>query len=421
MQTTWLGNSRRNNIALLVAALGYFVDVFDLALFSIVRVESLQSLGLSHEQVLTDGVRLLNMQMLGMLIGGILWGILGDKWGRVQILFGSILLYSLANIGNGFVASVEQYAILRLLAGIGLAGEIGGGVTLVSELMPREKRGLSTAIIAASGGLGAVFAGTVAEFLSWRTAYFVGGGMGLVLLAARVGVHESGMFKNVVARQDVSRGSLFMIFSSWDRFARYTFCFLVGVPMWFVVGIIATLAPELATALGVAEPIKAGKCLTLLSIGIAVGDITSGILSQYLRSRKRVIGYCLISSLALAATTFRLSNVSAVQFYPLFLALGFFLGYWAVLITTAAEQFGTNMRATVATSIPNLIRGATIPITSLFMTLKGSYGVLGAAEIVGLCCFTLAFVGLWGMRETFGIDLNYLEGAETEALGVAER
>ena len=170
------------------------VDMYDLFLFSINRVSSLKSLHISGEQLLADGIMLLNLQMAGMLIGGIFWGIMGDKKGRLSVLFGSILIYSIANIGNGFVTTVTQYAVLRFIAGFGLAGELGAGITLVTEILPKERRGYGTTLVATVGIMGALLAYFVSHLFDWRTAYFIGGGLGLILMILRVRVFESGMF-----------------------------------------------------------------------------------------------------------------------------------------------------------------------------------------------------------------------------------
>jgi putative MFS transporter len=399
---------QKTNIAILVAALGYFVDVYDLVLFSIVRVDSLESLGLSGDELLTKGVLLLNMQMIGMLVGGVFWGIWGDKRGRIQVLFGSILLYSLANIGNAFVTNVEMYALLRFIAGLGLAGEIGAGITLVSELMSKEARGYGTTIVATVGVSGAIAAGLVGDLTSWRTAYIIGGVMGLLLLLLRVSVSESGMFDKV-RKSNVIKGDLRLLFGSRERIKRYLSCIIVGVPIWYVVGIIITFSPECGVALGISEPIKASKAVLYCYIGLTVGDLGSGLLSQLWKSRKKVVLTFLTMTFVLSIIVLNLYGASAELFYGMLIPLGFFVGYWAVFVTTAAEQFGTNLRSTVATTAPNFVRGTTVIMTSLFGYLKLEVGVLASAQIVCVIACSFAALALWHMRETFGIDLNYIE------------
>lgn len=247
-------------LSVLVAALGYFVDIYDLILFSIVRVSSLTDIGVPADQLLTKGVLLLNMQMAGMLIGGIAWGVLGDKRGRLSVLFGSILMYSVANILNAFVHDVPTYAVLRLLAGIGLAGELGAGITLVSEIMPRETRGYATALVAAVGICGAVVAALVGDFFEWRTAYIVGGVMGIALLLLRIGVHESGMFQQVKAEPH-ARGRFLQLFATRERATRYLSIIIIGVPIWYVVGILITFSPEFGRAMGFADIPRAGTAV----------------------------------------------------------------------------------------------------------------------------------------------------------------
>src|SRR6185312_6239212 len=175
------------NLAVIVGALGYFVDIYDLLLFNIIRLPSLRSLGLTADEADKRGLTILSIQMGGLLIGGIIWGILGDKKGRLRVLFASIILYSLGSIANGMVHTVTQYEVARFITGLGLAGELGAGITLVSELMPKEKRGISTAWVAGIGLTGAVFAFLIkywfvgADGAGWRTCYYIGGGLGFLL------------------------------------------------------------------------------------------------------------------------------------------------------------------------------------------------------------------------------------------------
>ena len=255
------------SIPVIVAALGYFVDIYDLLLFSIVRVPSLHALQVPDDQLLSKGIYLINMQMAGMLIGGIFWGILGDKKGRLSVLFGSILLYSAANIANGFVTNIDQYALLRFIAGIGLAGELGAGITLVAEVLPKEIRGYGTSLVASVGVLGAVLAYFVADMYDWRIAYFIGGGLGLALLVLRFNVFESGIFKHI-KEKNTSRGNFFMLFTSKKRLLKYLRCIMIGLPIWFVIGILITFSPEFGKAIGLTEPVNAGKAVMFSYIGL---------------------------------------------------------------------------------------------------------------------------------------------------------
>jgi len=412
--------SNNVRLAILVSALGYFVDVYDLILFSILRTSSLTDLGLSGDQLVTTGGYLLNMQMFGFLIGGVFWGIIGDKIGRIELLFGSILLYSVGNILNGFVGQfgpgvdsvispIDQYAWLRLITGIGLAGEIGGGITLVSELLPKKSRGYGTTIVVATGVAGAVVAGGVYEFFSWRMAYIVGGVMGLGLLLLRLSVAESGIFKAMTEKEHVARGNFFMLFTSWDRFTRYIFCILVGLPIWYSLGIVVTFSPEIASALGIGEKVIAGSSVFWFYCGITSGSVANGLFSQWVQSRKLAIGVFLFMTLASLAAIFHVPLSTATEFYTLVFILGFFTAYWAMLVTISAEQFGTNLRATVATSVPNFVRGATVPAVILFTALKPDTGIVGAAEVVGILVAAFALLAFFSLRETFHVDLDYVE------------
>jgi len=395
-------------IPVIVAALGYFVDIYDLLLFSIVRIPSLRYLGVPEDKLLDEGLYLINMQMAGMLVGGILWGVLGDKKGRLSVLFGSILLYSLANIANGLVTTVGQYAVWRFIAGVGLAGELGAGITLVAEILPKEIRGYGTSLVASVGVLGAVLAYFIADWFDWQIAYFIGGGLGISLLLMRVSVFESGIFKNV-KEQAVARGNFFQLFSSGRQFFKYLQCILIGLPIWFVIGFLVSLSPEFGQALGIATPIIAGKAIMCAYIGLSLGDMASGLLSQFIQSRKKVVlTFISLTSLFMALYLF-MPLPSANDLYLLCGGLGFSIGYWALFVTIAAEQFGTNLRATVATTVPNFVRGSINVITPLFLYFKTQYGIIGSASLVGVITITIALLALWKLDETFGKDLNFLE------------
>lgn len=401
-------STRVLNAAVIVAALGYFVDIYDLILFSIVRVSSLQALGLEGQELFDQGVRLLNMQMFGMLLGGVFWGILGDKRGRLSVLFGSILMYSAANILNGFVSSVDQYAWLRLIAGIGLAGELGAGITLVAEVLPTEKRGYGTTLVAAVGICGAILGANVAEVFDWRTAYFIGGGLGMALLVLRISVFESDLFSKV-KEQVKSRGDFLSLFSSKSRFRRYVSCILIGVPIWYVIGILVTFSPEFARELGVAEAVSAGRAVMFAYIGLALGDLGSGLSSQFLKSRRKVVLGFIVLTFAFVATYLSWNGMTAGTLYLLCLGMGFGAGYWAVFVTIGAEQFGTNLRSTVTTSVPNFVRGSVVPMTFLFTTLKDQWGMIPAAWVVGILTLIVSLLALMSLEETFSKDLNFVE------------
>ncbi len=396
------------NATVVVAALGYFVDVYDLLLFSIVRVESLVAIGVAPEALLDTGVLLLNLQMAGLLVGGFVWGVLGDRRGRVSILLGSIALYSLANVANAFVTNVPTYAALRFIAGVGLAGELGAAVTLVSEIMTKETRGYGTAIVAGAGLFGAVVAALVAGAFTWRVSFLVGGGLGLVLLAMRVRLADSGMFAAARAAP-VTRGSLRLLFATRERAVRYAYCILLGLPIWFIVGVPITFAPEFGVALGFTGPVTAGTAVLWTYVGGAVGDVVSGALSQRVGSRSWVmLAWITLSAGLLGALLFS-SGLSPTTFYGLCVALGFAFGYWAIFVTNAAEQFGTNLRATVATTAPNLIRGSVIPITLAVTALRAPLGLVRATMVVGAVCLLVALWALRSLPETHGRDLDFVE------------
>jgi putative MFS transporter len=399
------------NANVIVASLGYFVDIYDLLIFGIVRVPSLRAMGVAESALLDNGLFLINLQMIGMLFGGLLWGVLGDKKGRLSVLFASIALYSVANILNAFATTVPVYGALRFLAGVGLAGELGAAITLVSETLSTEKRGYGTTTVAAIGILGAVFAGLIAEYLSWKSAYLIGGGLGLALLALRISMFESGLFSGLKEAK-VRKGDLRMLFAP-KRFFKYINCILIGVPVWFVVGILVTFSPEISRELHVTDLIVAGKSIMFCYAGVSAGDVASGLLSQYFRSRRGVIAVFLaMTAVWIGVYLFSeaiFGPLGAFGFYAICAVMGFSTGYWALFITVAAEQFGTNLRATVATSVPNFVRASVVPLTMSFKLLSGHVGLRDSALIVGAVSMLLAFVSLHFMKETFSKDLNYLE------------
>lgn len=395
-------------IPVVVAALGYLVDMYDLFLFSVVRVPSLTSLGLKGDDLLKNGVLLLNVQMAGLLLGGIFWGILGDKKGRLSVLFGSIIIYSLANIANGFVTTLDQYVAMRFIAGIGLAGELGAGITLVAETLPKEIRGYGTTLVATMGVLGAILAYFITELFDWRVSYFIGGGLGILLLFLRMKVFESPIFA-AIKNKNVQRGNVIMLFNNWRRFSTYWKCILVGLPIWFVVGILITFSPEFGKALGISEPVQAGKAVMFAFSGQVAGDIVSGFLSQYFKSRKKAILIFLSLSFVFILVYLLYANTSLTVFYIICTLLGFANGYWTLFVTIAAELFGTNLRATVATTAPNFVRGAIIPLTFVFVWLKNSMGVVNSALTVGIVTVILSFIALRFLDETFSRDMNYTD------------
>lgn len=393
----------------IVAALGYFVDIYDLLLFSIIRIPSLTSLGLNPDQIAKKGLFIINIQMIGLLVGGIIWGILGDKKGRLKVLYASIILYSIGNIANGFIQTVGQYALVRFITGIGLAGELGAGITLVSELLPKEKRGIGTSMVAGIGLTGAVVAFFLKEEFYWRTCYFIGGGLGFVLLLLRVGVLESGMFKNIQFAS-VSKGNFLMLFSNGRRLKKYLSSILIGLPTWYVIGILITFSKEFGTKMGIRGAIDPGKAVMFAYAAISVGDILAGFVSQWLKSRKKAL-YVFYAITAISVVWFfNLQGSDVTTLYIVSALLGFGTGFWAIFVTMAAEQFGTNIRATVATTVPNMVRGSLTLVSLLFTQLQTSVDYVKAGWITGIVVMIVGIVSVLLAEETFHKDLNYLEG-----------
>lgn len=395
-------------IPVLVAALGYMVDLYDLLLFSIVRVPSLKSLHLSNQSILNDGLLLLNLQMAGLLIGGIVWGILGDKKGRLSVLFGSILIYSVANIANGFVTNVTQYAVLRFIAGFGLAGELGAGITLVSETLPKKIRGYGATLVATMGVFGALLAYLISHLFDWRASFVIGGVLGLLLMISRIKVFESGIFVQLKETK-VQRGNFLKIFNNKKRLVKYLTSIIIGTPIWFVTGILITFSPEFGLAKGMDQPLDAGKAVLFAFAAQVAGNILSGSASQYFQSRKKVVLLFMLLSLGFVLYFLLAPVHHTTTFYILCACLGFCSGYWTLFITIGAELFGSNLRATVATTVPNFVRATVIPLTAFFLLVKSNYGALHGALIVAIVTYVISLLALIFLEETFTKDLNYIE------------
>ncbi len=396
------------SIPVLVAALGYFVDVYDLLLFSIVRKPSLRSIGLSDNAINNKGMDIIGHQMLGLMIGGIIWGVIADKKGRLSVLFGSIILYSLANIANGFVVSAEQYSWCRFIAGIGLAGELGAGITLVSELLPKDKRGIATSLVAGIGLTGAVLAYFISKSFDWRICYFIGGGLGISLLLLRISVFESGMFKSL-QHAAVSKGNFFMFFTTGARFKKYLISILIGLPTWYVIGILITFSDKFGKEFGTRGDVDPGRAVMFAYVSISIGDVIVGLLSQLLKSRKKALLFFYGLTIIAMILFFNQRGGTVNEMYWCCAMLGFGTGFWAIFVTMAAEQFGTNMRGIAATTAPNMVRGALVLITILFKALQPAQSYVHAAMITGGIVMIISIVSAFFTEETFGKDLDFLE------------
>ncbi len=396
-------------IGIAAASLGFFVDLYDIIIVSVVRQSSLLGVGVPKEELLTKGVWLLNMQMAGMLIGGFLWGILGDKKGRLSVLFGSILLYSVTTWAAAYAPNYETFLFLRLLAGIGLAGELGAGITLVSEQMPQQKRGLGPAIIGSCGMLGALVGAWVGGRYSWQFTYQLGGYMGFALLFLRLGVLESGLFEELKKTHHTSmRGNLALILGNPYHLRRYVAVVLMGFPGWFVNGIVMTFTPEIAQSMGMGAIPSVATVFTMFFLGFTFGDLSCGLVSQWLKSRKRAIRLYLSAFTILTLAYFAVGRLSLHLYYALFLLMGVSVGYTIVLLTNAAEMFGTNIRSTVTTSALNLLRASVIPQSLLFSALTPALGAATAAGITGVCSISLAFWAFGHLEETFHKRLDFI-------------
>ena len=406
-----MSKEKRNvTLLIIVAALGYFVDLYDLVLFGIVRNSSLTELGFSGAELKDKGILLLNMQMIGMLVGGIIFGILGDTKGRVKVLFGSIILYSVANIANGFVTDITTYAIIRFIAGVGLSGELGAGITLVAETMSKEKRGWGTMIVVVFGALGAVVAALVGDAFDWRIAYYVGGGLGIVLLALRVGTFESGMYKNL-EKSKVKRGDFLSLFTDRKRFKKYLACILIGLPIWYAIGILVFFSTEFADVLGVQGDVEVGQAIMYAYVGLSFGDLLAGLMSQLMKNRKKVVIYFIMATMAMTIIYLFNTGISKEVLYVESFLIGTCAGFWGLFVTIASEQFGTNLRSTVTTTVPNFVRGSVVLITLSFKYLAdiNGVGIIYSALIVGVVTTILALISTLSIEESFSKDLDYNE------------
>jgi MFS family permease len=402
------------SLPVIVAALGYFVDIYDLLLFTIVREPSLKDLGVTSATMLAASTKIINWQMIGLLIGGIIWGVMGDKRGRLSVLFGSILLYSIANFLTAYVTGVGHYATARFVAGLGLAGELGAGITLVSELLPKNKRGIGTSLVAGIGLFGAVFAYATFKFTGqdWRLCYQIGGVLGIVLLFMRISVAESGMFKQVRAAENVKRGNVLMFFTNGERFRKYLFAILIGLPTWFVIGILVNYSNLFAKELYGANAIDSGKAIMYAYVAIAIGDIVIGFVSQYLKSRKKALYLFYLLTIIFVVLFFSSFNSNDTVMYAICTGLGFSTGFWAIFVTIGAEQFGTNLRATAATTIPNMVRGSLPLLNILFKDVfrdQLHWNIVRSGIITGCIAIIIGLIAVWFTKETFHKDLNYVE------------
>jgi MFS transporter, putative metabolite:H+ symporter len=398
------------SLPVIVAALGFFVDIFDLLLFGVVRKSSFAELGLNPSEVLSKGELTISIQLTGMVIGGIIWGIIGDKFGRLKVLFGSILLYSLANIANGFVHNINWYIVIRFIAGVGLAGELGAGITLTSEILPKEKRGLAGTVIATCGVLGGISAALLSKIITdWRTLYFIGGGIGLVLLALRVSVAESGMFSSL-EKTAVQRGNYLQFFNTKERFYRYAKGMLIGMPVWYCIGILIFFADEFARKMGISG-ITPGNAILFQYIGLGFGDVSAGLISHKLKSRKKALYIFYGIFIIFLILFFTQQNSSPAWFYFICSGLGFGSGISVLYIITSAEQFGTNLRASAATSITNFVRGFTPLLLLIFTQLRGynDWGYIKAAWVIGIAVMLISGTALYFTKESFGKDLDFVE------------
>jgi MFS transporter, putative metabolite:H+ symporter len=396
-------------LGIIVSALGFFVDLYDIMALGAVGEASLKSIGITDKALLEKGVTTLqNWQMGGMVIGGFLWGIIGDKYGRLKVLFGSIILYSLFTLLNAFVLNLNQYVICRFIAGIGLAGELGAGITLVSEQMQKEKRGLGPAIIAGFGVLGAIVAVFISKIYNWQTVFIVGGVLGFCLLILRVGVVESGLFK-ITQHTKVSKGNFLIILRNKNYLKKFICILLVGIPGWYANGILIQLTPYVSESMGMTVIPSKGTVIIYFFIALCVGDIMGGVISQWLKSRKKSIYLFLSLHAVMLLLFFTIGKTSVQVYYTIFAGIGFSVGFVIQLFTLAAENFGTNIRTLVTSSGLNLVRAWVIPCSLAYTWLNNNFTILKwqSAAAIGFVAIVLALFALRQLDETFDNDLEF--------------
>lgn len=398
--------SKQEILTVLVVALGYYVDAYDLLVMSAVRKPSLLSLGVPESETLNIGLSLLNYQLVGLMIGGVMWGVIADKYGRKKALFGSILIYSFANIANGYINSVNMYYWLRIIAGFGLAGELGVGISLITENVAKERRTISTAIVSFFGMLGASTGGWFGSIFEWQNCFLIGGFAGLLLLLLRLKVEESVMF-NEIKDKNVSKGNIWMIIKNPKTLLTYFFCTLAGAASILFIGVFIQSTPELGKLFNL--NITAGIALIWYYLGASVSEIIAGLLSKLLKERKAPI-YIFYAISLLAITNFCVNVPNSPYFFYLnCLFLGFGLGWWSQLITLSAELFGINVRATAATSIPTFARAWNIPFSNIFKQNIPNLGIVNSAFGIGVIVVSLAIISITMVKETFENDANFIE------------
>ena len=402
---TW-NFTKQEILTVLVVALGYFIDAYDLLIFSAVRKVSLMDLGVAETDTLNIGISLLNFQLIGLMIGGVLWGILADKFGRKTILFSSILIYSISNIANSYISSVDMYYWLRFIAGIGLAGELGVGISLITENIAKERRTVSTTVVSFFGMLGAATGGWLGSVFHWQTCFLIGGFAGFLLLLLRLNVEESHMYLGIKDSK-VKKGNILLILKNPKSLITYFFCTLAGSSSFLFIGMFIQSTPEFGKIFNIS--VTAGVALVWYYVGASISEVIAGILSKLLKERKAPI-YIFYAISLLAIVIFCVHTPSSPRIYYIHCSLlGFGLGWWSMLITLSAELFGVNTRATAATSIPTFARAWNIPFTSVFKNNIPKLGILNSAFAVGVIVIALAIISATTIKETFENEANFIE------------
>jgi MFS family permease len=325
-------------------------------------------------------------------------------------------LYSIANFATGYVHTVDQYALCRFVAGLGLAGELGAGITLVTELLPKEKRGIGTSLVAGIGLSGAIVAYFTFKLSGndWRFCYKMGGILGVFLLLLRIKVAESGMYKNL-QKQNVQKGNFLMFFTQRKRFLKYLTAIAIGLPTWFVIGILINQSDKFGKEFFNSSTIESGRSIMFAYIAIAIGDVLIGFVSQYFKSRKKALFFFYVLTVISVVLYFSPFNSSDTRMYIACAFMGFGTGFWAIFVTMGAEQFGTNLRATAATTIPNMVRGSLPLMNMLFIDLfhkKLQWNLWQSGVVTGAIVLAITFVAFYYTEETYHKDLDYLETEE---------
>jgi MFS transporter, putative metabolite:H+ symporter len=391
-----------NFSSLFLIGCGYFIDIFDLVLFSTLRISSFEELKITDPTYWT--VVFFNLQMTGILVGGIFWGKMADIKGRSWSFMGTILVFSIANIINGLTSSLTVYGICRFIAGFGLAGEMGSGIALICEKVPDEKRSLYLGFVSSLGCIGAVLSGWLGDIVYWRYLFIGSGFAGILLTLLRKNLLEPDLFRKT-ATLNIPRGQWKTLFQSPPDLIRFILLIFLGIPMWYIIGILWSFSTEMTSTIGL-NIFTSGQAILWGYVGVWMGDMLMPFVSQFLKSRIFTIQICLIMMLLGVIYLFQFQPHSLLSFQLTHIFLGFTIGYWAVYATLCGESFGTNIRALTSTSLPSLIRFSSIPMMIIYQYGRDE-NELNIALGMGLTVLCISMITTYFIKDTFQKDIDF--------------